>query len=160
MMVSVKSVNWSAVVLDLLNTTPVLDGRGTDELCHSWLLGHQAADESLEEVRKLRDDLQRVVRGSLAPAALDGYLRGVAQLPEIVDDAIIWRLNANWTARVVLAWGQLQADAAGRLRPCANGECHLFLLDRTRAGTARWCSMSVCGNRMKARRHSGRKASG
>jgi predicted RNA-binding Zn ribbon-like protein len=36
----------------------------------------------------------------------------------------------------------------------------LFLLDRTRAGTARWCSMSVCGNRMKARRHYGRTTSG
>ena len=41
----------------------------------------------------------------------------------------------------------------GRLRPCANDECRLFLIDRSKANAARWCSMAVCGNRMKARRH-------
>ncbi|MEU1163642.1 CGNR zinc finger domain-containing protein [Streptomyces sp. NPDC005921] len=41
----------------------------------------------------------------------------------------------------------------GRLRPCANPECRLFLLDRSKGNSARWCSMAVCGNRMKARRH-------
>jgi len=29
----------------------------------------------------------------------------------------------------------------------------LFLIDRSKANAARWCSMAVCGNRMKARRH-------
>ena len=41
----------------------------------------------------------------------------------------------------------------GRLRPCANDECRLFLDDHSKANAARWCSMAVCGNRMKARRH-------
>jgi predicted RNA-binding Zn ribbon-like protein len=36
---------------------------------------------------------------------------------------------------------------------CANDQCHLFLIDRSNAGTARWCSTAICGNRMKARRH-------
>jgi predicted RNA-binding Zn ribbon-like protein len=44
----------------------------------------------------------------------------------------------------------------GRLRPCANPECRLFLLDESRSGTARWCSMATCGNRLKARRHHAR----
>ena len=81
---------------------------------------------------------------------------GVVRVPRIVDGALEWRLDADWPARLVLAWGDLEAAMPGRLRPCANGECHLFLLDRSRAGTARWCSMEVCGNRMKARRHYGR----
>jgi predicted RNA-binding Zn ribbon-like protein len=55
--------------------------------------------------------------------------------------------------RAVLAWGVVTHDLPGRLRPCANDECRLFLLDRSRANTARWCSMAICGNRMKARRH-------
>ncbi|MFJ9079539.1 CGNR zinc finger domain-containing protein [Streptomyces sp. NPDC102278] len=29
----------------------------------------------------------------------------------------------------------------------------MFLIDHSRPGTARWCSMAVCGNRMKARTH-------
>ncbi|GGJ34413.1 hypothetical protein GCM10010121_052110 [Streptomyces brasiliensis] len=41
----------------------------------------------------------------------------------------------------------------GRLRACANPECRRFLLDRSRTNKGRWCSMAVCGNRMKARRH-------
>ncbi|MEV6129094.1 CGNR zinc finger domain-containing protein [Streptomyces violaceusniger] len=44
----------------------------------------------------------------------------------------------------------------GRLRPCENPACRLFLLDRSRANTARWCSMKTCGNRLKARRHQAR----
>jgi predicted RNA-binding Zn ribbon-like protein len=32
-------------------------------------------------------------------------------------------------------------------------ECALFLIDPSKPNTARWCSMVVCGNRMKARRH-------
>jgi predicted RNA-binding Zn ribbon-like protein len=32
----------------------------------------------------------------------------------------------------------------------------MFLLDASRSGTARWCSMATCGNRLKARRHHAR----
>jgi predicted RNA-binding Zn ribbon-like protein len=53
----------------------------------------------------------------------------------------------------VLAWDGLRTHAPGRLRPCANDECQRFLIDRSKANNARWCSMAVCGNRMKARRH-------
>ena len=38
-------------------------------------------------------------------------------------------------------------------RADSNDECRLFPLDRSKANAARWCSMAVCGNRMKARRH-------
>jgi predicted RNA-binding Zn ribbon-like protein len=55
--------------------------------------------------------------------------------------------------RAVLAWDALARHSPGRLRPCANDECRLFLVDRSKANGARWCSMAVCGNRMKARRH-------
>jgi hypothetical protein len=49
--------------------------------------------------------------------------------------------------------GELRRSARGRLRACANLDCTLFLLDRSHADRARWCSMAICGNRMKARRH-------
>jgi predicted RNA-binding Zn ribbon-like protein len=55
--------------------------------------------------------------------------------------------------RAMLTWDRLRKTAPGRLRPCANEDCSLFLLDRSQANAARWCSMAVCGNRMKARRH-------
>ena len=55
--------------------------------------------------------------------------------------------------RAILAWDALEKDSPGRLRPCANDECTLYLVDRSRNNSARWCSMAGCGNRLKARRH-------
>jgi predicted RNA-binding Zn ribbon-like protein len=55
--------------------------------------------------------------------------------------------------RAVLAWDELRRTSPGRLRPCENTECALFLIDHSRPNRARWCSMATCGNRMKARRH-------
>ena len=53
-----------------------------------------------------------------------------------------------WTAGDLLAGPRL-----GRVRRCANPECGWLFLDDSRAGKRRWCSMSACGNRAKARRH-------
>jgi predicted RNA-binding Zn ribbon-like protein len=159
MMVSMTStVDWQAVLLDLLNTTPVIDGQTVDQLAdpaaaRRWLRAHRAGSEDVDAVRTVRDDLQRVVRTEVDPSVLRRYLTDVRQVPDIGADGLTWSLEADWAAHLVLAWGELEEDMPGRLRPCTNDECRLFLIDRSRAGTARWCSMSGCGNRMKARRH-------
>jgi len=48
---------------------------------------------------------------------------------------------------------ELLAQAPDRIRRCQNPGCVLWFFDTTRNGTRRWCSMEVCGNRAKARRH-------
>jgi predicted RNA-binding Zn ribbon-like protein len=53
-----------------------------------------------------------------------------------------------WAAGDLLAGPRLD-----RVRRCANPECGWLFLDDSRAGKRRWCSMSACGNRAKARRH-------
>ena len=53
-----------------------------------------------------------------------------------------------WSAGDLLAGPRL-----GRVKRCANPECGWLFLDDSRAGRRRWCSMSSCGNRAKARRH-------
>ena len=53
-----------------------------------------------------------------------------------------------WSAGDLLAGPKL-----GKVRRCANPECLYLFLDDSRAGKRRWCSMSACGNRAKARRH-------
>lgn len=146
-------MDWATVVVDLVNTTPVIEGRVTESLDEDWLAAHDAADLPVTAARRLRDDLQRVVRGEAGPDVLQRYLRDVRRVPRLTEDGLGWTTEADWAARVVLAWGELERDLPGRLRPCANDECRLFLLDRSRAGRARWCSMQGCGNRMKARRH-------
>jgi predicted RNA-binding Zn ribbon-like protein len=88
---------------------------------------------------------------------LEPELEGVTSVPAIDDGRIGWTLSVapdrELAVRAILTWDALARQSPGRLRPCANGECRLFLIDRSKANAARWCSMAVCGNRMKARRH-------
>lgn len=158
-----------ALLIDLLNTTPVVDDQPIDLLAHDadgrdWLSarGGTGSVEELRVCRAVRDDLQRVVRAEMSPSSLGGYLEGVSRVPVLTDDALDWNLQVSedrrLAARIVLAWADIRESLPGALRPCANGECRLFLLDRSRAGTARWCSMATCGNKMKARRHRARAA--
>jgi predicted RNA-binding Zn ribbon-like protein len=61
--------------------------------------------------------------------------------------------TASWPSGPSWPGTRWPGTAQGRLRPCANDECRLFLIDRSKANAVRWCSMALCGNRMKARRH-------
>jgi len=151
-------------LLAVLNSTPVIDGVPTDDLAdtakaRAWLasLGGLGTEAELRHVRGVRQALQAVVRGEQPPAVLAPVLQGAARIPAITEGEITWTLSVpperNLAIRAVLAWDALAKQSPGRLRPCANDECRLFLIDHSKAGTARWCSMAVCGNRMKARRH-------
>jgi predicted RNA-binding Zn ribbon-like protein len=152
------------LLLDLLNTTPVVDGVLRDELAtidsgQRWLAGHgQPATE--EEWRMLLDAravLQDVVLGNQPPTAIARFVEGVSYQPSLDGDGLVWTLDApagrTAATRAVLAWDALRVSSPGRLRPCANTECRLFLIDHSKPNNARWCSMAICGNRMKARRH-------
>ena len=98
-----------------------------------------------------------MVRGESGPKALKRFVEDVRLRPVAGADGLDWRCDvdggAAGAARAVLAWDALRISSPGRLRPCANDECRLFLIDRSKPNTARWCSMAICGNRMKARRH-------
>jgi predicted RNA-binding Zn ribbon-like protein len=153
-----------ALLLDLLNTTPVVDGLSRDDLenpavAKTWMRKHAITPTGAElaalvDVRSL---LQAVVRGERSPAALRTYLDAVALKPVVTGSGVDWRVvttgAGTGAVRAVLAWDALRITSPGRLRPCANTECRLFLIDRSKPNTARWCSMAGCGNRMKARRH-------
>jgi len=57
-------------------------------------------------------------------------------------------------APVLWSAGDLLAGAARRfVRRCANDRCLWLFLDQKQGGTRRWCDMTSCGNRAKARRH-------
>jgi predicted RNA-binding Zn ribbon-like protein len=153
-----------AFLLELLNTTPVVDGVPRDELGDAgaaavWLeaRGRVVSTAEWRSVRTARDRLQSVVRGEASSESLGALLGPVTQRPILDAEGVRWRLEvpAGRTAAVaaVLAWDELRRTGRGRLRPCANEECQLFLIDHSKPNRARWCSMAVCGNRLKARRH-------
>jgi predicted RNA-binding Zn ribbon-like protein len=151
-------------LLALLNTTPLVDGIPRDDLAdrasaRKWLVaaGGRGTDAELRQVLKIRGVLQAIVRGQQTPEVLTSALRGVAMRPSVSANGITWTLSVapdrELAVRAVRAWDTLTRKSPGRLRPCANEQCRLFLIDHSRAGAARWCSMALCGNRMKARRY-------
>jgi predicted RNA-binding Zn ribbon-like protein len=150
-------------LLAVLNSTPVVDGVSTDNLAdvtaaRAWLLavGGLGTEAELSYLLQARAALQGIVRCELSVLALGPLLGGVTFVPQ-VEDGITWTLSVDpergLAVRAILAWDTIAKQSPGRLRPCTNDECRLFLIDRSTANRARWCSMAVCGNRMKARRH-------
>ena len=159
-----EAVSDEGFLLAVLNSTPVIDGVPRDDFAdtaraRAWLAaaGGLGTETELRHMRRVRRALQAVVRGEQPPAVLAPELRGVTSVPAIEDGRVAWTLRVppdrELAVRAVLAWDALARQSPGRLRPCANDECRLFLVDRSKANAARWCSMAACGNRMKARRH-------
>lgn len=155
------------LLLAVLNSAPVIDGRPIDsldgasgrELVRSW--GGTGTDRELARLRRSRDALQAVVRGDhAAMEELAGVIADAVRTPCMTPDGVVWELRAPYDDRLavetVLAWSDVRARFPGRLRACANDECNLFLVDHSRPGIAKWCSMAACGNRMKARAHANR----
>ncbi|MGW1542116.1 CGNR zinc finger domain-containing protein [Streptomyces sp. NPDC002309] len=151
-------------LLELLNSTPVVGGAVRDRLAdpaaaERWQREHGGtgtADE-LRSLLRVREALQDVVRGARPATSLAPLLKGVTSRPHVASEGVSWELDVPVERRLaveaVLAWSRTRQELPDRLRACANPECRLFLLDRSRTNKARWCSMAVCGNRMKARRH-------
>jgi hypothetical protein len=152
------------LLLNLLNTTPTVSGAVQDELgdldaARHWLTANGQAEREQEwrTLLEVRSVLQAVVRDGQSPRTLAPFLDGVDYRPQATDEGIDWVLHApegrTAAARAAIAWDVLRTSSPGRLRACANPECSLFLIDHSKPNTAKWCSMAVCGNRMKARRH-------
>jgi predicted RNA-binding Zn ribbon-like protein len=160
----VADTDDEAFLLDLLNSTPVVDGTVHDELAEPaaarrWMRvrGVAATKVEIAALAEARSILQKVVRDEVRVTALKPLVAGVVLRPVAGPDGMAWRIDTGdvpaSVVRAVLAWDALRISSPGRLRPCANSECRLFLIDRSKPNTARWCSMAICGNRMKARRH-------
>lgn len=151
-----------SLLLDLLNTTPVVDGRQYDVLreataARAWLREHEATAAELADLVAARNLLQAVVRGTDSEVALTPYLNAAALRAHATENGVTWELHVDepirGAVRAVLAWDALRIARPGRLRACANPDCRLFLMDRSKPNAKRWCSMTTCGNRMKARRY-------
>jgi predicted RNA-binding Zn ribbon-like protein len=158
------------LLLALLNSAPVVDETPTDELSgasgaeFARRLGGTGTAREMVQLRQTRASLQTVVReGPGAITATDDLstvLQSATRIPQLTPAGVRWELRAPadelLSVRAVLAWSDVVEQLPGRLRACANDECNLFLVDHSRPGAAKWCSMAACGNRMKARAHAAR----
>lgn len=151
-----------SLLLDLLNTTPLVEGMQYDVLeegaaAQAWLRVHEVTAAELADLVVARNLLQAVVRGTESAVALTPYLDAAALRAHATECGVNWELDIDvamrGAVRAVLAWDALRIARPGRLRACANPDCRLFLMDRSKPNAKRWCSMTTCGNRMKARRY-------
>ncbi|PRY41501.1 putative RNA-binding Zn ribbon-like protein [Umezawaea tangerina] len=156
------------LLLAVLNSAPVVDGVRTEQLVGeagkelATRYGGTGTPGELAHLRSVREALQDLIRGRAdATGELNSLLEKTVLVPEATPTGLDWELVApphrRLAVRVVMAWSLVEEEMPGRLRACANTRCNLFLIDRSRPGTAKWCSMAVCGNRMKARVHASRK---
>lgn len=131
----------------------------------------EEASAALEGALGLRETLYRIFSAGAAsrPAAkadldlLNSRLRDalsnlrVAPSPE----GFAWEWAGEGGRLDRMLWPVVRAaaemlvdgEAMAQLRECANGECGWLFVDTSRNRSRRWCSMGVCGNRAKARRH-------
>ena len=132
--------------------------------------------ELLREARELREAIDVAVMAATArdpvPAAavkrIDEWLVRAGTRPRLVVDSagvpLLGERGPTDTPRRAL--GTIALDAAemlglesqrARVRICASETCSARFYDRSPAGVRRWCSMSLCGNVAKARRHRSRR---
>ena len=84
-----------------------------------------------------------------------GHLRLVAEAK-----GFAWRWAADSATADRILWAVARSVAElltsahlAAVRECAGAGCGWLFLDLSRNGSRRWCAMSDCGNREKARRH-------
>ncbi|MEU8133994.1 CGNR zinc finger domain-containing protein [Streptodolium elevatio] len=173
-----RPLTGEPVALDLVNTRWPEHGVLRDHLAEpghvgGWLAEHglaaaptaeeaggsEAVGAALIVVREaIRAALEQADFGPVSAVLDRGRLRlgidrdGPVEHVEVDEPAwyAAWQIARAYTELV------RTADPA-RIRRCANPECTLWFHDVSRNGRRRWCSMTGCGNRAKARAHYARR---
>ena len=155
----------------LCNTAPSASRSGEDELATPAQLTElltenrysgrvDGDDDELRDVHRTRDRLRRTWSLDRDAAALEvnAMLAEAHALPHLMrHDGFDWHLHATAQdaplaerIRVEIALALvdvIRSDETGRLRVCAADDCDGLLLDLSRNGSKRFCSVR-CGNRM------------
>jgi len=158
-------------VVALGNTAAGASRSGDDELArvddlaallvryaYSGRIDHTEAE--LHDVRQTRELLRQVwtMDRDAAVDEINRMLREAKALPRLVrHDGMDWHLHATapdaplaerMRVEAALALGDvIRTNEMGRLRVCAADDCSGLLLDLSRNGSKRFCSVR-CGNRM------------
>jgi predicted RNA-binding Zn ribbon-like protein len=155
--------SWDDVAAFLVAAgTPAGSGRQGDP--------DRAFARALALRRVIRDLLAAMTaRKSPAPASVEAVneaLRTGAGHERLVADGRGWRLElapgrddrAAALALVARSAAVLITEGrAAAVKRCGNPCCVLFFRDDSRGRRRRWCSMAVCGNRMKVAAHARRR---
>ena len=104
--------------------------------------GEQAVEDDLEVLNAALPKAMRRLEIRERDGAFDWEWGGPSQ----AFDRPLWPLIRS--AAELLTSGE-----TNRIRECASETCSWLFIDRSRNRRRRWCDMTTCGNRAKARRH-------
>jgi predicted RNA-binding Zn ribbon-like protein len=130
-------------------------------------------EEGHARVLALREALRALARANNGGEATEEELAPLAEAAErsryrtvLAADGTLELAPARsdlsgFEARLLLALERLQSHGAWpRLKACPEGRCQWAFFDTTRNRSRTWCSMEVCGNRVKTQRYRARRGTG
>jgi len=149
----------------------LVDDHGFTALHRQWE-GSARARKLLETVRRLREELRQEVLsweagGNVQRGTIEKLNHLLADHPmhtKLVETDGALRVTSSFEPRQPEdLLSPLAHSAAGlfteveriRVRKC--GQCVLHFLDTSKKGTRRWCSMQLCGNRLKVAAYARKK---
>ncbi len=104
---------------------------------------HEMASQA--DLDRINEELERVMPHQRVRRRGDDF-EWTWQGPETALDRMLWPVVRS-------AADLLTCAECGAVRECAAKTCSWLFVDRSRTRRRKWCDMSVCGNRAKARRH-------
>jgi predicted RNA-binding Zn ribbon-like protein len=139
--------------------------------------GRPEGRKTLEQAREfrttLREMVERIAAGKPVPqAALEainerlrdrvGYFQLIRRSGQLEREFQVGSQEANQLLGLLAesASDLLCTCESSLIKKCQNPVCVLFFYDTTKNHARRWCSMSVCGNRIKVAAHHRRHQSG
>ena len=124
-------------------------------------LGCDEAEVDVERAHELREALRMLLRANngatLASDALGAVNRAAAGLRLELDDGgrVVVSAVDPLAHVVAVAFGAMLEGTWPRLKACRN--CKWAFYDYSKNRAASWCSMRLCGNRLKTRAYRSRQ---
>ncbi len=169
-----------ALVQAVVNTLDMEDGTddlATPDLTRQWLVRFGLLEESAtvsepdyRVMLALREGLRSALMANEGEAVLGGWLDELNRIAS--QSRMTVRFSADGRAELIQASegiaravGVLLAIVAqsvvdgswARLKICSSSTCKWAFYDSSKNQSGRWCSMSVCGSRLKAREYRKRR---
>jgi len=167
---------------DFVNTNDVegdADALVTPEKLRDWLTaagalrsGATVSSEAHERAIAVREGLRALGEANngepLDAARLAAMNRAAARVPLVasVDAGESWTLNGaedgvdGYLGRILATLLSSMAEGSwSRVKACRNDTCRWLFYDASRNRSGTWCTMAICGSRMKARAYRARRRS-
>jgi predicted RNA-binding Zn ribbon-like protein len=167
------------LVQDFVNTNDLEgeeDALGTAAQLRDWLVQRdllerdaQVPPDAHRRALEIREGLRALGRAnneeSLDSGLVDAMNRASKAVPlHLARDGDGWALQPSadgvdaFLGRILGAVASADADGSwSRVKACRNDTCRWLFYDHSRNRSSTWCTMAICGSRMKARAYRARQ---